>query len=94
MMRRRDDETTRRQDEDVMRRHGDETATRRRDAETTHLRHDTLGTFHQNTAELSEKLEQVIVDWLPDVDHVRRKQLCGGTAEKGNGSLEATPCRQ
>ena len=53
------------------------------DVSMARLRHDTLGPFHQNAAELAEKLEQVIVDWLPDVGCDRRSQLCGG--ETGNG---------
>ena len=47
------------------------------------LRHDTLGPFHENAAELSEKLEQVIVDWLPDDDYGGRNQIRGG--ETGYG---------
>ena len=53
------------------------------DVSMARLRHDTLGPFHENAWELSEKLEQVIVDWLPEVDYGRRIQLCNG--EKGNG---------
>ena len=53
------------------------------DVSMARLRQETLGPYHENAAELPEKLEQLIVDWLPDVDYGRRNQLCNG--EKGNG---------
>ena len=49
------------------------------------LRHETLGPFRENAADLAEKLEQTIVDDLPDIEYARRIQLCGDKLETGNG---------
>lgn len=55
------------------------------DLSMARLANDCLGPFRENAADLAVKLEQVIVDWIPDTQYGRREQLCGGKAEIGNG---------
>ena len=35
--------------------------------------------------DLAIKLEQLLVDWIPEKDYNRRVELCGGPREEGNG---------
>ena len=44
-----------------------------------------IGPFDENAAELAQKFEQVIVDYLPEKQYLRRAQLAGGKQEEGNG---------
>ena len=49
------------------------------------IRGRTLGPLNEDAADLAIKLEQVIVDWLPEKLYLRRAQLAGGKPEEGNG---------
>ena len=44
-----------------------------------------IGPYKENAAELAEKLEQTLVDWLPEKLYNNRLQLSGGIDETGNG---------
>ena len=44
-----------------------------------------VGPYQEHVGELAVKLEQVLVDWLPEKLSDRRVQLCGGETEKHNG---------
>ena len=50
-----------------------------------HLYPVTVGPFNENAAELSQKLEQLIADYLPEKQYLRRTQLSGGKPEDGSG---------
>ena len=49
------------------------------------LRTDWLGPYREHAADLAVKLEQLMVDYLPSTQYRKRKQLCGGEGEQGNG---------
>ena len=44
-----------------------------------------LGPLSETTVDISVKLEQRIVDYLPGTVYDRRVQLCGGKAKANNG---------
>ena len=46
-----------------------------------------LGPYNEPADDLAVKLEQLIVDWLPESLYNRRDQLCGGIGERHNGFL-------
>ena len=49
------------------------------------LQNPVLGLCSEDAVELSQKLEQVLVDWLPEKLYLRRAQLAGGKRKEGNG---------
>ena len=49
------------------------------------LRTDWLGPYRENAQDLAVKLEHLLVDYLPTTQSRKRKQLCGGEGEQGNG---------
>ena len=49
------------------------------------LRADWLGPYRENNQDLAIKLEQLLVDYLPTTQYRKRRQLCGGDGEQGNG---------
>ena len=60
-------------------------ATANDDIRMARLQNDVLGPYRETSADLAIKLEQVIVDYLPQTQYGRREQLCGGKGETGNG---------
>ena len=46
---------------------------------------ETLGPHSEPAVDLSVKLEQCIVDYLPESMYGRREQLCGGKSQANNG---------
>ena len=57
------------------------------DLSLSRLRQDLLGPNQEPAHELAMKLEQTIIDWMPESLYKRRVQLCGGKSETGNGFL-------
>ena len=53
--------------------------------EFQYLQGVTLGPFNEDAVDLSQKLEQLLADYLPDRHFLRRAQLSGGPSEDGNG---------
>ena len=49
------------------------------------LHNEVIGPLSEPAVDLSVKLEQCIVDYLPETMYDRRVQLCGGKAEANNG---------
>ena len=49
------------------------------------LRADWLGPYRENVQDSAIKLKQLLVGDLPTTQYRKRKQLCGGDCEKGNG---------
>ena len=49
------------------------------------LRNYTIGPYNENAGDLTLKLEQTIIDWLPETLHKKRVQLAGGPGETRNG---------
>ena len=45
----------------------------------------TLGPCNEDALDLTVKLEQLIADYLPEKQYLRRAQLAGGKTEEGNG---------
>ena len=46
---------------------------------------ETLGPYNESAVDLAVKLEQCIVDYLPESMYGRRVQLCGGKSQANNG---------
>ena len=53
--------------------------------EFQYLQGVTIGPFREDATDLSQKLEQLLADYLPDRHFLRRTQLSGGPSEDGNG---------
>ena len=49
------------------------------------LRNETMGSYNENVGDLPLKLEQTIVDWMPETLYKNRIQLAGGPGKTGNG---------
>ena len=60
-------------------------ATTDEDLSYRRLEQEGIGPYRENAASLAMKLEQTIVDWLPERLYKRRVQLCGGPTEQNNG---------
>ena len=48
---------------------------------------ENLGPYNEPADDLAVKLEQLLVDWLPDSLYNRRDQLCGGEGQQHNGFM-------
>ena len=57
------------------------------DLSFSRLKNEVLGPYNEPADELAVKLEQLIVDWIPESLYNRRDQLCGGEGEKHNGFI-------
>ena len=57
------------------------------DLSLSRLHQDLLGPNQEPANELAMKLEQTIIDWMPESLYKRRAQLCDGKSETGNGFL-------
>ena len=57
----------------------------KQDMSLSRLSNERLGPFDENARELAVKLEQQLVDWLPEHMYSNRIQLCGGHHEANNG---------
>ena len=53
-------------------------AVTKQDVSLSKLATETAGPFQDNSRELAVKLEQTLVDWLPEQMYTNRAQLCGG----------------
>ena len=51
------------------------------------LSNEVLGPFSESACELARKLEQTIMDYMPERVHNRRQQLCGGPMQKDHGFI-------
>ena len=49
------------------------------------LRNETMGPYNENAGDLALKLEQTILDWMPETLYKKRIQLAGGPGKTGNG---------
>ena len=49
------------------------------------LRNETMAPYNENDGDLALKLEQTIIDWMPETLCKKRVQLAGGPGETGNG---------
>ena len=48
------------------------------------LRNETMKPYNEHAGDLSLKLEQTIIDWMPETLYKKRVQLAGGPGETGN----------
>jgi hypothetical protein len=53
--------------------------------EFAQLTRQVIGPFNESAKDLAEKLEQLLADYLPEKQYLRRTQLSGGQTESGNG---------
>ena len=48
---------------------------------------EVMGPWGEHAADLARKLEQTIVDYMPEKIYNRRQQLCGGYLQEGHGFM-------
>ena len=51
------------------------------------LSNEVMGPWSESACDLARKLEQTIMDYMPEKVYNRRQQLCGGPTQKDNGFI-------